>query len=62
LVFLAQVLAAGAEPSYLRCLFDRYTDLGNGLDEGADEVIDNFPALAHRAPRLLADFIRAHAD
>jgi hypothetical protein len=28
----------------------------------ADEVFDNFPTPAHSAPRLLADFIRAHAD
>jgi NAD(P)H dehydrogenase (quinone) len=62
LEFLAQVLAGGAEPSYMKGVFDRYTDLTNGLDDAADETFDNFPALAGRGPRLLADFIREHAD
>jgi NAD(P)H dehydrogenase (quinone) len=62
LEFLTHVLAAGAEPSYMKCVFDSYTDLTNGLDEGADETFDNFPALAGRRPRLMADFIREHAD
>jgi NAD(P)H dehydrogenase (quinone) len=61
LEFLTHVLAAGAEPSYMKCVFDRYTDFTNGLDEGADETFDNFPVLTGRKPRLLADFIREHA-
>jgi NAD(P)H dehydrogenase (quinone) len=60
--FLSHVLAAGAEPAYMKCVFDSYTDFTNGLGERADEVFDNFPALVGREPRLLQDFIRHHAD
>jgi NAD(P)H dehydrogenase (quinone) len=60
--FLSHVLAAGAEPAYMKCVFDSYTDFTNGLDDGADEIFDNFPALVGRQPRLLSDFIRDHAD
>jgi NAD(P)H dehydrogenase (quinone) len=60
--FLTRVLALGAEPSYMKCVFDSYTDFTNGQAERADEVFDNFPALVGRPPRLLADFVRDHAD
>jgi uncharacterized protein YbjT (DUF2867 family) len=60
--FLSHVLAAGAEPAYMKCVFDSYTDFTNGLGDGADEIFDNFPALVGRQPRLLSDFIRDHAD
>lgn len=53
---------AGAEPAYMKCVFDSYTDFTNGVGEKADEVFDNFPALAGRKPRLLSDFVREHAD
>jgi uncharacterized protein YbjT (DUF2867 family) len=61
LEFLANVLAAGADPSYMKSVFDSYTDFSNGLDEGADATFDNFPALTARAPRTMEQFIRAHA-
>jgi uncharacterized protein YbjT (DUF2867 family) len=60
--FLSHVLAAGAEPAYMKCVFDSYTDFTNGVGERADEVFDNFPALVGRLPRLLSDFVRHHAD
>jgi NAD(P)H dehydrogenase (quinone) len=60
--FLSHVLAAGAEPAYMKCVFDSYTDFTNGVGEKADEVFDNFPALVGRLPRLLSDFVRHHAD
>ena len=60
--FLRHVLAAGAEPAYMKCVFDSYTDFTNGAGEKADEVFDNFPALVGRQPRLLSDFVRHHAD
>jgi NAD(P)H dehydrogenase (quinone) len=60
--FLSHVLAAGAEPAYMRCVFDSYTDFTNGVGEKADEVFDNFPALVGRPPRLLSDFVSHHAD
>src|ERR1700723_715675 len=60
--FLSHVLAAGAEPAYMKCVFDSYTDFTNGVAEKADEVFDNFPALVGRQPRLLSDFDSDHAD
>jgi len=60
--FLSHVLAAGAEPAYMKCVFDSYTDFTNGVAEKADEVFDNFPALVGRQPRLLSDFVSDHAD
>jgi NAD(P)H dehydrogenase (quinone) len=60
--FLTHALAARAEPAYMKCVFDSYSDLTNGLDEQADETFDNFPTLVGRSPRMLADFIREHAD
>jgi NAD(P)H dehydrogenase (quinone) len=60
--FLSHVLAAGAEPAYMKCVFDSYTDFTDGSNERADEVFDNFPALVGRAPCMLSDFIRNHAD
>ena len=60
--FLRHVLAAGAKPAYMKCVFDSYTDFTNGAGEKADEVFDNFPTLVGRQPRLLSDFVRHHAD
>ncbi len=60
--FLHAVLAAGAEPAYMKCVYDSYTDLSHGKDIGADVTFNNFPALTGRAPRTLADFAERHAD
>jgi NAD(P)H dehydrogenase (quinone) len=60
--FLRNVLAAGAEPAYMKCVFDSYTDLTNGKDIGADEIFDNFAAITGCQPRTLADFARRYAD
>lgn len=60
--FLQNVLAAGAEPAYMKCVFDSYTDLTNGVDLRSDEVFDNFPQIAGRSPLTLADFARRYAD
>jgi uncharacterized protein YbjT (DUF2867 family) len=62
LEFLHNVLAAGAEPAYMKCVFDSYTDFSNGHNEGADEVFDNFYGMVGRPPRTIADFVREHAD
>jgi NAD(P)H dehydrogenase (quinone) len=60
--FLQNVLAAGAEPAYMKCVFDSYSDLTNGVDLRSDEVFDNFPQITGRASRTLADFALRHAD
>lgn len=60
--FLRNVLAAGADPAYMQCVYDSYSALASGQRERADEVFDNFPALVGRPPRTLADFVARHAD
>lgn len=60
--FLRNVLAAGAEPAYMKCVFDSYTDLTNGVDIHSDETFDNFAELTGAQPKTLADFAQRHAD
>lgn len=60
--FLRNVLAAGAEPAYMKCVFDSYTDLTNGVDIKSDETFEGFAELTGRPPRTLADFARKHAE
>src|SRR5258705_6900324 len=56
--FYETVLAAGAEPSYMKCVFDSYTDYTAGKIPKTDEVFDNFPAITGGKPMMLADFAR----
>jgi uncharacterized protein YbjT (DUF2867 family) len=60
--FYRNVLAAGAEPAYMKCVFDSYTELTNGTAVKPDEVFNNLPAIIGRKPRTLADFAKKHAD
>jgi NAD(P)H dehydrogenase (quinone) len=60
--FLHNVLAAGAEPAYMKCVFDSYTDLTNGKNIRADATFDNFPQLTGRPPHSLSDFVTRYAD
>jgi NAD(P)H dehydrogenase (quinone) len=60
--FYRNVLAAGAEPAYMKCVFDSYTELTNGVAVRPDEVFDNLPSIIGRQPRTLADFAEKHAD
>jgi NAD(P)H dehydrogenase (quinone) len=60
--FLRNVLAAGAEPAYMKCVFDSYSDLTEGKDLGADQVFDNFTCITGGHPRTIADFARRYAD
>jgi uncharacterized protein YbjT (DUF2867 family) len=59
--FLRNVLAAGAEPAYMKCVFDSYSDLSAGKDIGADQIFDNFPSITGRRPKTVADFVTKHA-
>jgi NAD(P)H dehydrogenase (quinone) len=58
--FYRNVLAAGAEPAYMKCVSDSFADFTAGRSQGADEVFDNFPAITGKNPRTLADFARTH--
>lgn len=60
--FYRNVLKAGAEPAYMKCVFDSYSDFTAGRGERVDEVFDNLPALIGRAPGRIADFAKKHAD
>src|SRR3984957_10031600 len=59
--FLRNVLAAGAEPAYMKCVFDSYTDLTNGIDIRSDQTFDGFHDLTGREPHTLADFARRYS-
>ncbi len=59
--FYRNVLAAGAEPAYMKCVHDSYVELTAGTAVKPDEVFDNLPAIIGRKPRTLADFARKHA-
>ena len=60
--FYRNVLAAGAEPAYMKCVFDSYTELTHGTAVKPDEVFDNLPAIIGRKPRTLADFAKKHEE
>ena len=60
--FLENVLAAGAEPAYMKCVFESFSSLTNGKDIGADEVFDNFTQLTGVRPRTIADFASKNAE
>jgi NAD(P)H dehydrogenase (quinone) len=60
--FLRNVLAAGAEPAYMKCVFDSYSDLTDGKDIGADQVFDNFTRITGAHHRTIADFASKYAD
>jgi NAD(P)H dehydrogenase (quinone) len=60
--FYRNVLAAGAEPAYMKCVFDSYSDFTAGRGEKVDEVFDNLPAILGKKPRTLADFAAKHED
>jgi uncharacterized protein YbjT (DUF2867 family) len=60
--FLRSVLAAGAEPAYMKCVFDSYSDLTAGKDLGADRIFDNFPTITGRQRKTIADFAKKHAE
>ena len=60
--FLRNVLAAGAEPAYMKCVFDSYTDLTNGVDIRSDETFEGFAELTGRQPRSIAEFAIKNAD
>jgi NAD(P)H dehydrogenase (quinone) len=58
--FLEAVLAAGADPAYMQCVFESYSRFSAGDDVGADTVFDDFERLTGRKPSTLVDFARRH--
>ena len=60
--FYQNLLAAGAEPAYMKCAYDCYCNFTTGTSQKSAEVFDNFPAITGRNPLTLTDFARMHAD
>jgi NAD(P)H dehydrogenase (quinone) len=60
--FLDAVLAAGAEPAYMHCVFDSYRRFTEGDNVGADEVFDNFEKITGRKPGTIAEFANRNSD
>ena len=59
--FLKNVLEAGGEPAYMKCVYECYRDFTSGKLTG-DEVQDNFLSIIGKQPRTLADFIEANSN
>jgi len=59
--FLEQMLAAGGDPAYMRCVYYNWIDYRAGAIPGQDAVYDNFFELTGRKPRSWAEFAKAHA-
>ena len=59
--FLKNVLEAGGEPAYMKCVYECYRDFATGTLIG-DEVQENFPSITGRQPSTLASFIEANAS
>jgi NAD(P)H dehydrogenase (quinone) len=59
--FLEQMLAAGGDPAYMRCVYYNWIDYRAGAIPGQDAVYDNFFELTGRKPRSWAEFAQAHA-
>lgn len=58
--FLADMLAAGAEMSYMTCVYEHWKLYADGLIPGADDVFDNFYALTGQHPTTWPEFIAKH--
>lgn len=59
--FLEQMLAAGADPAYMRCVYQNWKDYEARAIPGQDAVYDNFFALTGRQPGSWARFADRHA-
>jgi NAD(P)H dehydrogenase (quinone) len=59
--FLEQMLAAGADPAYMRCVYQNWLDYASRSIAGQDAVYDNFFELTGRKPTTWAEFAKAHA-
>jgi uncharacterized protein YbjT (DUF2867 family) len=59
--FLEQMLAAGTDPAYMRCVYQNWIDYEARAIPGQDAVYDNFFELTGRQPTTWAGFAKAHA-
>ena len=59
--FLEQMLAAGADPAYMRCAYQNFVDYEARAIPGQDAVYGNFSELTGRNPTTWTEFAEAHA-
>lgn len=60
--FLDQMLTAGADPAYMRCVYQNWIDYEARAIPGQDAVYDNFFDLTGRKPTTWAEFAKRHAE
>lgn len=56
--FLRGVLAAGAEPAYMQCVYESFVAMAEGRFEKCDETFDNFERIMGRKPKTMTEFAR----
>ncbi|SHF24826.1 SDR family oxidoreductase [Pedobacter caeni] len=61
-VFLQSMVDAGAEMTYMNCVYDHWKRYAAGTIPGADDTFDNFPEITGKQPVKWADFIEKHKD
>jgi NAD(P)H dehydrogenase (quinone) len=59
--FLEQMLAAGADPAYMRCVYHNWIGYRARAIPGQDAVYDNFFELTGRKPTSWVEFAKTHA-
>jgi NAD(P)H dehydrogenase (quinone) len=59
--FLEHMLAAGADPAYMRCVHQNWIDYARRAIPGQDAVYDNFFGLTGRLPTTWTEFAKTHA-
>jgi NAD(P)H dehydrogenase (quinone) len=60
--FLNKVLAAGADPAYMNCVYHHYFAYAEGKIPNPDRVFDNFESITGRKPVTWRDFAAKHAE
>lgn len=58
--FLANALAAGADPAYMTCIYTQFKLNAAGEIPNADATFDNFEAIAGRKPTVWKEFVLKH--
>lgn len=61
-IFLAIMRAAGAEMTYMGCVYDHYKRYAAHTIPGADDTFDNFPPITGQQPVRWVDFVARHRE
>lgn len=60
--FLESVLAAGADPAYMTCVYTQFKLSGMNAIPNADMTFDNFESITGRKPTTWHEFARRHRN